>query len=107
MADLVLGEDGGEVPGWLGTQSVDGHHFLIENMAIEDEEGRKGLVLGGGGGVAVVGEVEEEGLDFSSAHIFGVALVVEENKAAHPVYVGLLGAIGIMLCSQNLASLIQ
>jgi len=31
------------------------------------------------------------------AHLVGVALVVEENKAADPVNVGLFGADGIVL----------
>ncbi len=41
----------------------------MEDLAVEEEEGREGLVLGGGGDVSFHGEVGEEGLDFGGAPI--------------------------------------
>ena len=39
------------------------------------------------------GELVEEGLDIWVSHFFGVAFVVEENAAVHPVTVSLFGAV--------------
>lgn len=49
----------------------------------------------------------QEGLDFGGAHLGGVALAVEENEAAHPVHVGLFGAVGIMLEPKDFPEWVQ
>ena len=62
-----------------------------------------------------VGEVEEKGLDFGGAHVAGVmgdfaaaqSGVVEENVAAHPVYVGLFGAVGVVFGAQEFTGLVE
>jgi hypothetical protein len=100
--DLVPGEDGGETFGPFGRGEEDGVNLFVEDFAVEEEEGGEGLVLGGGGDVSFHGEVGEEGLDpspgsgrrFGGTHLGGVAFVVEEDEAAHPVHVGLFGAVG-------------
>ena len=41
------------------------------------------------------------------AHFLGVAFVVEEDKAADPIHIGLLGAVGIMLEAHHLVYPVQ
>jgi len=78
----------GEVAGGLQLNS--------EDIAIEEEEGIEGLVLGGGGDVPVHGQVGEKGLDFGRAHVIGVALVMEQDVTPDPVQVSGFGANGVM-----------
>jgi len=62
-------------------------------------EGNRGerLVLGGGGNLAFGCEVGDESLYFLGAHVFGMALLVEEYVAFDPIHVGLFGAVGVVL----------
>jgi hypothetical protein len=106
-ADLVPGEDGGEALGPFGRGEEDGVHLFGEDFAVEEEKGAEGLVLGGGGDVPLHGQVGQEGLDLGGAHLGGVAFAVEEEEAAHPIYVGLFGAVGIMLELKEFPELIQ
>lgn len=49
----------------------------MEEVAVEEEDGADGLVLGGGGGFSFDDEVGDELVDFGCAHFFGVAFVME------------------------------
>ena len=92
-ADFVSGEHGGKSVGAPGAHGVERELDLLEeNLAVEEEQGAEGLVLGGGGDVLVDGQVGEEGFDLEAAHGSGVALVVEEDEAADPAQVGAFGA---------------
>jgi hypothetical protein len=51
-------------------------------------------VLGGGGNVALHGQVVEKGLEFRGAQLGRVAAVVEVNVSVEPVGMGFLGADG-------------
>jgi hypothetical protein len=105
---FLLGEDGGKGFGFFGADEVGGEFdFLVENVAIQEDDGAEGLVLGGGGEAALGGEVGDEGLDFGDAHVFGMAFIVEEDVAANPVYVGLFGAVGVMLDANGVADLFE
>ncbi len=89
-----VGEDDGEGFGFLGANDVGGKVNLgLKNMAVEEEDGAEGLILGGGGDVLFGGEVGDECLDFGRAHVFWVAFVVEEDVAFDPILVGLFGAV--------------
>jgi len=105
--NFFAAEDGGDASGTFGGGEEDGFDFLVEDFAVEEEDGGEGLILGGGRDAAVVGEVEEEGLDFGCAHFERMALVVEENVAAHPVEVGLFGTVGVMFGTQEFAGLVE
>ena len=63
----------------------------VEHLTVEEEERAERLVLRGGGDVVLHGERAEEFRDFRPAHARRVALVVEEDEAADPSDVGLLG----------------
>ena len=58
---------------------------------VEEEERAERLVLRGGGDVVLHGERAEEFRHFRPAHARRVALVVEQDEAADPSDVGLLG----------------
>lgn len=53
---------------------------LVQDMAIEKEQGAGRLILSGGGDVLIDGEIGQEGLHLGCAHLLGMALVVEEEK---------------------------
>jgi hypothetical protein len=72
-------------------------HFYRFNARALDE----------GGDFLFDGELCEEGLYFWLTHFFGVAFVVEENIAVHPVEVSLFGAVGVVLGARDAASLIE
>ena len=63
--------------------------------------------VGGSGNVPFDGQVGDEGLDFLRAHVFGVALVVEENVTRDPVFVCFFGAGGVMFNADGVADLIE
>jgi hypothetical protein len=46
-------------------------------------------------------------LDFGGAQFGGVTLVGEKDEAAHPVHLGLLGAMGVILDAQGITDLIE
>ena len=57
--------------------------------------------------VALGGEVREERDDLVRPHVARVTLCVEENEAAHPVDVDLLGAMAVVLVADRLAHLFE
>ena len=48
-----------------------------------------------------------EGFDLGYTHISGVAFVMKENEPFYPFYIGVFGAIGVVLGSKGVAHLIQ
>ena len=74
---FAFGKDGGEALGLLGANGSNVIERLVENFAIEKENGAEGLVLGGGSDFALSGEVGDKDFDFGNAHVFGVALLVK------------------------------
>jgi len=79
----------------------------VEHLAIEEEKGAEGLVLGGGGDVFLDGQVGEKGFDLGSAHVGRVTHAVEVDIAFDLADVGLLGAIGVVFEADGIADLIQ
>ncbi len=61
----------------------------------------------GGRHVAFNGQVREERFHFRAAHVFGVALVMKQDKALDPVHVGFFGADGIVLEADHIAHLVE
>lgn len=105
---FLVGEDGGEGFGFFGADDVGGElDVLVEDVAVEEEDGGERLVLGGGGDVLFDGEVGEEGLNFGDAHFFGVAFAVVEDVAFDPFGVGFFGAVGVVFEADGLAELLE
>jgi len=51
--------------------------------------------------------VGEEGLNFRNAHVFGVAFALEDDVAFDPVFVGLLGAVGVVFEADGIGDLVE
>ncbi len=102
------GEDGGQGFGFFGADDF-GRNFDgdVEDVAVEEEDGAEGLILGGGGDVFLGGEVSEVVLDFLDAHVFGVAFVVVEDEAFDPFAIGLFGAVGVVLDANGFGELVE
>lgn len=64
----------------------------LKELLVPEEDGTKGLVLGRGADLAFNGQVRQEMVDLGCPHLQRVPLAVEEDEAAHPGDVGLLGA---------------
>jgi hypothetical protein len=105
--NLILGEDRGQVAWALSPHGlkieVEG---LEQDVFVEEGDGVEGLVLGGGGDLLLDGEVREESFDFGLAEVGGVAFVVEEDEAAHPVDVGSFGGEGVVFALEDVAKAI-
>lgn len=105
---LFVGEDGGEAAGAFSADGVEGEVEVDpEDLAVEEEDGAEGLVLGGGGDAPFDGEVGEEGFDLRRAHFAGVAFVVEEDEPFDPGDVGLFGADGIVFAADRISDLVE
>lgn len=76
-------------------------------MPVEEENGAERLVLGGGGEVSFNDQVGDKLIDFGNAHLAGVALVVVQDKLAHPIEVGFLGAARVLFHLQHFAVLVE
>ena len=108
VQDLFAGEDSGEAFGAFGGgREDDGIQVFVEDFAVEEKESAESLILRGGRDISLLGEVGQEGLDFGGAQFGGVTLVVEKDKAADPIHVSFLGAIGVMLDAQGITYLIE
>jgi hypothetical protein len=57
--------------------------------------------------MSVDGEVGQELLDLGSAHVAGMAFVVEQDEADDPLAVAVLSAEGIVADAQHLVNLIE
>ncbi len=65
------------------------------------------LVLRGGGNALISGEIAEEGSDLLLGHVAGMAFPMEEDVAANPIDVGLLGADAVVFDAQMPADAIE
>jgi len=52
LAYLFFGQHGGQVLGAFGAQGVNGSQVLVQHLAVEEEQGAEGLILGGGSDVS-------------------------------------------------------
>jgi hypothetical protein len=92
-AHLVAGQNDGEAFRSPGPDDVvEPWQVLMQDVAVEEQERAQRLVLGRGGHPTFDGQGAEKACDFRRAHLGGMALAVEEDVAADPPDVGLLGA---------------
>jgi hypothetical protein len=83
--DVAAGEDRGEVLGALrALEAFERGKVEFEHLAVEEDQGAEGLVLGGRGDATTHGEVVEEGGELGSAHLTRVTAVVKAYERAHP-----------------------
>jgi hypothetical protein len=100
-------KDDGKLGRAANALDVDKFELPIERLLVEEEQSAESLVLGGGRNVGINGEMSEECGDLWLAHLVGVAFSVEEDEAANPIDVGLLGADAVMLDPQVPADAIE
>ena len=83
--------------------------WLLEHVLVEEDERIHGLVLGGGGHLAISGQVSEECLDllFAVTEVIPGLHVVEANIASDPIPVGALGVDGIMTAPHEVAHFVK
>ena len=94
-AHFFYGENVGDSFSFFGSDEVEGGlvEFDVEGVAVEEEDGADGLILGGGGGFAVDDEVGDELVDLGDTHFTRVAFVVKEDVCPNPFDVGFFGAV--------------
>ena len=76
---------------------------FLEHLAVQEQQGTEGLVLGRGSDLLIYGQVGEKGLDLGAAHLVGVPFIVEQDVAPDPVHVRVFGADGVVLEAQGIS----
>ena len=78
-------KDRWEAPSILGAFDLpQPREILFEHVAVQEEQGIEGNVLGGGSDVLINCQVSETGADLRGPHLLGVALPMKQNKAPDP-----------------------
>ena len=94
--------------GWAANPlDSDKFELPIEHLLEEKEERAQSLVLGGRGDVSLHRQISKEGSDLLLAHFVGVAFMMEEDEAADPIDVSLLGADAVMFDPQMPANAVE
>ena len=102
--DLGAAEDGWDAARAAGADVLEGQGDLgTQHVAVEEEQGGEGLILGRCGDLHLDGQVGQEGFDFRGAHGGRMTLVMEEDEAADPGQVRVFGAQGVVLAAKGLA----
>lgn len=76
-------------------------------MAVEEEDGADGLILGGWGYVSFCGKVGDELVDFRGSHFFWVALFMIEDVFPDPLDVGFACARGVLFGADGVLVLFE
>ena len=88
-AYLVAREDHGKPSRLLRPHDpLEPGNVLAQDLAVEKQQGVKGLILRRAGHSACHGEMRQKRLDLSGPHLLWVAFVVEQDIPPHPVEVG-------------------
>jgi hypothetical protein len=74
---------------------------------LQEEERLEGLTLGGGGDVFLYCEMNEEGFEMRSSHIFWMLFIMEEDIAFVPVDILFLGVVGVVLDTDDITDRIE
>ena len=105
---LVTTQNGGQAASAAGTNHVlKLTEWPAQDDLIQEQQSRKGLVLGGGGYFPFDRQVFKKLLQVLGGERVRVHWPVKIQKALNPVHIGLLGAVGIMSGAQRSAGLSQ
>ena len=106
--DLLLGQHDRQPDRFLGTrQPVEPGQIRLEHLPIEEKQGGQRLVLSCSSDLAVDGKMVEKARDLGLAQGGWVPFAAEQDEAAYPMNIRLLGAVAIMLVADGLAQLRQ
>ena len=107
-AHLVAAENDREVSRPLGPDDViEPGQILMQNVPVEKQKSAERLVLGRGGDPALDRQGAQKPRDLSGTHLGGMALAVEEDVAADPADVRLLGAATAVAKADGLAHAVE
>ena len=106
-AHFLFGEECGQAFGLPVVQGVNRAQVLFQHLAVEEQKGTEGLMLGGGSDILFDGQMGEERFDFGRPHLVRVAFAMEQDKAPDPVHGGVFGADGVVLKAQGVADLVE
>jgi len=105
---LVLGEDERMAAAALDAdERTEGAEVATQDLAVEEEQGREGLGLGGCGDVAMRGEVGEEAVDVALAELAWIGAAEEAEVALRPHDVGVLGPLAEMADADDAAQVVE
>src|SRR4029453_313834 len=77
---------------------------MPRTFAVEKQQGVKDLILRRAGHLAGHGEMGQKRLDLRGPHLLGVAFVVEQDIASHPVEVGAFGTNRVVFAPDDVPS---
>ncbi len=101
----------GQTPAAAGAEGINVPEVEMEHVAVEEEQGREGLVLRAGRDAALHGEEGEEALDLLGAHRVGMAEAlrrfVEADVLFDPADVAALGVQGQAAQTGDVAHLVE
>jgi hypothetical protein len=116
-ADFIFGENSRDSFIFLWAEGGEGGLVEgdFEDVAVEEEDGAKRLILGGFGDFSFDNEVGDELVDFVDGHLAGVdgnlsmgkVGVVVTDVFADPFQVGLFGAGGVLFYAELVAILVE
>ena len=79
----------------------------FENLFVEENNGVKSLVLGGGSNFQIDSEVGQKRVNFQCAHLTGMTFVVKADEATEPLDIGALGAQAVMEQANAIPDLVK
>ena len=87
--------------------AVDELQFPIEDVLVEKEQSREGLVLGRSGDITIDRKMAQKCRDVFFVELTRVTFAVKKNETADPIDVGLLGANAVTLDAQMPADAVK
>jgi hypothetical protein len=79
----------------------------VEDVAVEEENGAKRLVLRGGRDFLLACKVSDKLSDFGDAHFLRVTFVMKEDVVFNPEEVGVFGTGGVVFDAKHIAVLVE
>src|SRR5438067_1805926 len=105
---FAFSKDDGEPRGTANAlDAVDELQFPIEDVLVEKEQSREGLVLSRSGDVTIDSKMAQKCRDVFFGELTRVTFAVKKNKAADPIDIGLLGANAVTLDPQMPANAVE
>src|SRR5690606_28818067 len=108
VAHVLDRKNGRKPPRTFGPDDVfEPRQLRAENLAIQEQDRRQGLVLRARGNLALDGERAEESLDLDRAHLARMTPVVGENEPPYPSQVHPFRVETVVFEPQSPANLVE
>lgn len=86
---------------------VESRQFHKQNVTVEKQQGRFRLILSRWGDIQIDGQMGEECGDFDRTHFGGMTFAMEQDEAARPINVGVLGSDRVVSYANLMAKLVE